>query len=63
MAEHKSGRTGKDADPDKQRETRQAPSKRGPETEGKGTAGQFSSEEAREAGHKGGKASQEKRHH
>lgn len=62
MAEHKSGRADKGADSGKQRDTREAPSKQGRETEGKGTARQFSSEEAREAGHKGGRASQEKRH-
>ncbi len=63
MAEQKSGHTDKrgfaSMDPEKQREIA---SKGGHAAQEKGTAHHFSSEEARAAGHKGGTASQAKRH-
>lgn len=58
MAKHEIGPE-KSVDSDEERET---PSKRGHAARDERTA-HFSSGEAREAGHKGGKTSQEERHH
>ncbi|MFD9006195.1 hypothetical protein ACFV0T_35490 [Streptomyces sp. NPDC059582] len=65
MAEHKSGQTKKSMDPAKQREnaSRENAPKEGHAPQDEGTTERRTSEETREAGHKSGKASQEKRHH